>query len=240
MKQKLVALLVVSVMVASAFGAIGLSATKVEAQTATTLSLSATRYHPDPGQQYTLSGYLTDSTGGALVGKPIDIWVRHDGDNGILWKTMTTDSNGKYSTTASSTKTAYIRTLFNGDSAYASSRSDLVTVTVRIHTTIVWHVMGGANIFMYPAPTITRSSLPSTLYTMSVNVMPLDACLPLKFYMDGKQIPGTSYCPQTTVAGAVTFDLLTLSDGYHTISVSFVGNNQYYPASLSGTFLLQP
>ena len=136
MKQELVTLLLVSVMVASAFGAIGLSTTKVEAQAATTLSLSSTRYHPDPGQQYTLSAYLTDSTGGALAGKPIDIWVRHDGDNGKLWKTVTTDSNGKYSTTASSTQKAYIRTVFKGDSAYSGSRSDLVTVTPKQATNL--------------------------------------------------------------------------------------------------------
>ena len=71
-----------------------------------------------------------DSTGKALANKPIDIWVRHDGDNGILWKTMTTDSNGKYSTTASSTQKAYIRTVFKGDSSYAASMSSLVTISV--------------------------------------------------------------------------------------------------------------
>ena len=129
MKQKLVALLLVSVMVASAFGAISLSATKVEAATGTTLSLTATATTPQLSASPTPSpAPSADSTGKALANKPIDIWVRHDGDNGILWKTMTTDSNGKYSTAATSTQKAYIRTVFNGDSAYAGSRSDLVTV----------------------------------------------------------------------------------------------------------------
>jgi hypothetical protein len=60
MKQKIVTLLVVSVMVASAFGAMGLSATKVSAQTEITLTLTSTNYSPAAGQQYTLSGPLTD------------------------------------------------------------------------------------------------------------------------------------------------------------------------------------
>ena len=98
----------------------------------TTLTLTASTTTPLSGQSYTLSGSLSDGNGKALANKPIDIWVRHDGDNGKLWKTMTTDSNGKYSTTASSTKKAYIRTVFKGDSAYATSRSNFVTISVTL------------------------------------------------------------------------------------------------------------
>ena len=98
------------------------------------LSLSASNPSPAVGESYTLSGYLSDSNGKALANKPIDIWVRHDGDNGIRWKTITTDSNGYYGTSASSTQKAYIRTVFKGDSAYAGSSSDLVTVTPRVPT----------------------------------------------------------------------------------------------------------
>jgi protocatechuate 3,4-dioxygenase beta subunit len=74
MKQKLLALLMVSVMVASTFGAMGISATKVGAA-GETLTLSSTSYSPTVGEPFTLSGRLTDSSGNPLVNKSIDIFL---------------------------------------------------------------------------------------------------------------------------------------------------------------------
>ena len=50
----------------------------------------AHRKHHDPAVRPVLHalGFLKDSTGKALANKPIDIWVRHAGENGPLWKTM--------------------------------------------------------------------------------------------------------------------------------------------------------
>ena len=67
----------------------------------------------------------------ALANKPIDIWYRHAGETtGHLWKTIQTGADGKYSTTAVPAKTVYLRAVFKGDSAFAGSSSDLVTISV--------------------------------------------------------------------------------------------------------------
>jgi hypothetical protein len=92
------------------------------------LTLAASTTTPDANTNYNIFGVLTDSTGKALTNKPVDLWVRHDDDNGKLWKTMTTDGAGKFSTVANSARTAYVRTVFKGDSAYIGSKSNLVTI----------------------------------------------------------------------------------------------------------------
>jgi P pilus assembly chaperone PapD len=58
MKRQLLAILLTFVMLASAFAAMGISATKVAALTGTTLTVSSSDYSPAAGQSYTLSGYL--------------------------------------------------------------------------------------------------------------------------------------------------------------------------------------
>ena len=97
----------------------------------TSLTLTPSTATPQSGQSYTLSGSLSDSKGIALANKPIDIWYRHVGETtGHLWKTIQTGADGKYSTTAVPAKTVYLRAVFKGDSAFAGSSSDLVTISV--------------------------------------------------------------------------------------------------------------
>ncbi len=136
MKQKLLALLMVSVMVASTFGAMGISATKVGAA-GETLTLSSTSYFPTVGELFTLSGRLTDSSGNPLVNKSIDIfssgyWV------GLL-KPANTGTDGKYScgvivvpysgSGSWSTKTITYQSRYKVNGVYVAS-SNTVTVIV--------------------------------------------------------------------------------------------------------------
>jgi protocatechuate 3,4-dioxygenase beta subunit len=131
MKEKLLALLVVAVMVASAFGAIGLNATKADAQQMLSVTLSSTNYYPSSGQQYTLSGLLTDSAGNAY--KPIEIWYRSSGDTTYHYSnTIYTDANGKYSTTTSSSQTIDLIAIYVGVvGGHGSVRSNIVTINVQ-------------------------------------------------------------------------------------------------------------
>jgi hypothetical protein len=133
MKQKLVALLLVSVMVASAFGAMGLSATKVDAA-GTALTLSSTNYSPKVGQQYTLSGYLRDANGKGIANKPIDIYYHFTWSELTphVWRysnTVYTGPDGKYSTTTSSSQTVTIQTGYKVGGVYLAS-SNVVTINV--------------------------------------------------------------------------------------------------------------
>jgi hypothetical protein len=98
--------------------------------------------------------------------------------------------------------------------------------------------MEGASIFSDPNPTINKTVIGQAPYSMSVKVEPCTACLWLRWYLDGYELPSKLYCPQGTVASTTTFYVNGMSEGYHTIVVVVKGDNQYESASLAGTFLV--
>ena len=134
MKQKLLALLMVSVMVASTFGAMGISATKVGAA-GETLTLSSTSYSPTVGEPFTISGVLKDGSGNPLVNKSIDIFLA--GAWGGLLKPANTGTDGKYSlpvilmpySGSWSAQTVTVQSRYKVNGVYVAS-SNVVTITV--------------------------------------------------------------------------------------------------------------
>lgn len=111
------------------------------------------------------------------------------------------------------------------------------TPATRTQPILTWYPMDGASIFSDPNPTISKTVIGQSSYSMSVNVEPCSACLWLRWYLDGYELPSQSYCPQGTVASTTTFYVSGMSEGYHTIVIVFKGDNQYESASLAGTFL---
>ena len=108
----------------------------------------------------------------------------------------------------------------------------------RIQPLLTWYPMEGASIFSDPNPTISKTAIGESSYSMSVKVEPCTACLWLRWYLDGYELPSKLYCPQGTVASTTTFYVNGMSEGYHTIVVVVKGDNQYESASLAGTFLV--
>ena len=101
------------------------------------LSLFSTNMTPTAGQTYVVYGYLKDSLGNPLAGRSIDLWYRYEGDpvdNGKKLRTLTTDNTGKFMTELASSRFVNLRVLFNGDDAYADSRSDLVLIKPVMNT----------------------------------------------------------------------------------------------------------
>jgi len=107
MKQKIIALLLVTVMVASVCGAVGLTTTtKVDALTTTKLSLTASKITPLVGQRFTVTAQLkrwnpTTRSYVPLAGKPVTIWHNY---KGVRYNDVTnkfTDSAGKVSASQS-------------------------------------------------------------------------------------------------------------------------------------------
>jgi hypothetical protein len=147
MKRELVALLLVSLMVASAFGAIAFSETKAEAATATHIQLYTTNAYPAKGATYYIYGYLRDSNNNPVRYRPVAIWYRYSEEtSGRYLRTVTTDANGYFSTYASNCKTLGYRAVFSGDYYYAASKNpNLVWVYFsRYVTHMHLSVTGGA------------------------------------------------------------------------------------------------
>jgi hypothetical protein len=130
MKQKLLALLLVSVMMASAVGAISISAPKVAAATPTHIDLYTTNAYPTKWTTYTIWGYLRDSNNNPVPYRSVAIWYRYsDQSSGTLLRTVTTNANGYFSTNDVDCKSLGYRAVFAGDSNYdASKNTNLVWV----------------------------------------------------------------------------------------------------------------
>jgi hypothetical protein len=107
----------------------------------------------------------------------------------------------------------------------------------RIQPVLTWYPLDGASIFSDSNPTISKTAIGQSPYSMSVSVEPSTACLWLRWYLDGYELPSQSNCPHGTVASTTTFYVNGMSEGYHTIVVVFKGDNQYESASLGDTFL---
>jgi hypothetical protein len=112
------------------------------------------------------------------------------------------------------------------------------TPVTRTQPILTWDPTGGANIFLDLNPTINTTVIGQSSYSMSVNVEPSSACLWLRWYLDGYELPSQSNCTQGTVTSTTTFYVSGMSEGYHTIVVVFKGDNQYEWVSLGGTFLV--
>jgi len=108
----------------------------------------------------------------------------------------------------------------------------------RIQPILTWYPLDGASIFSDQNPTISKTTIGQSSYSMSVSVEPCSACPWLRWYLDGYELPSQSNCPHGTVASTTTFYVNGMSEGYHTIVVVFKGDNQYESASLGGTFLV--
>jgi len=133
MKQKLMALFLVILMVASAFTALSLTATPVAAATTTTTKITASTTNPTVGQ--TVAFTVTLKAGTKPLYRPVTIWhylnfQRYE--DGTHYTSL-----GLYSFTKTFATTGqrvyYVK--FAGDNSYASSQSTL-TVTVKYGTTL--------------------------------------------------------------------------------------------------------
>jgi hypothetical protein len=129
MKRQMLAILFVFIMVASAFGAVNLSATKVSAA-GETLTLASTNYSPTAGVQYTLSGTLKDAKRNPLANKPIDIYFHVEGGAWHFSNTIYTGTDGTYTTTTSSSETVYLQTGYYVNGAYPAS-SNVIKINVQ-------------------------------------------------------------------------------------------------------------
>lgn len=109
MKQKLVALLLVSAIIISALGALGaISAlgalgaptpqkTQVSSSSSNSLTLSSSAMNPQPGESFYLYGIFTHG------GKPgsnakVDIYFSRDNSPAFKWRSVVTDKNGFFRT----------------------------------------------------------------------------------------------------------------------------------------------
>ena len=108
---------------------------------------------------------------------------------------------------------------------------------IKMQPVITWHVMGGGDLMVGPNPTLNRSLYSE--YTLGVNVEPQSACIYLKWYLDGCELPSQTNCPSNGMAeSTATFYTSGMSLGYHTMVVVFEGDNNYLPTTLGGTFLV--
>src|SRR5665647_2142917 len=98
----------------------------------TTLSLTTSNPNPGSGVSYTISGNLYDSANAGVGGKSVTFYWQYAGDT--TWRTgptvQTATTTGYFSGSDADTKTIYYKAVFAGDSSYATSTSNVVTVTV--------------------------------------------------------------------------------------------------------------
>ena len=89
----------------------------------TTLSLNVANNNPAVNQQFTISGYLTDTNGTPLSGRAISVDVRLPSGDWTPGPGATTDANGHYSITTSEPAAGEYRyeVYFLGDGIYAGS-----------------------------------------------------------------------------------------------------------------------
>ena len=147
----------------------------------------------------------------------------------------TTQSNVTASPSPPSTQTSTASSSVNSTATPETSATPIPGT--RTQPILTWYPMDGASIFSDPNPTINKTVIGQAPYSMSVKVEPCTACLWLRWYLDGYELPSKLYCPQGTVASTTTFYVNGMSEGYHTIVVVFKGDNQYESASLGDTFL---
>jgi cytoskeletal protein RodZ len=157
--------------------------------------------------------------------------------------TATTNAATTANTATQSNMTASSSTLTSTATSSATPTATPETTATpipvtRIQPVLTWYQLDGASIFSDPNPTISKAAIGQSSYSMSVNVEPCSACLWLRWYLDGYELPSQSYCPQGTVASTTTFYVSGMSEGYHTIVVVFKGDSEYESASLGGTFLV--
>ena len=148
----------------------------------------------------------------------------------------TTQSNVTASPSPPSTQTSTASSSVNSTATPETSATPIPGT--RTQPILTWYPMDGASIFSDPNPTINKTVIGQAPYSMSVKVEPCTACLWLRWYLDGYELPSKLYCPQGTVASTTTFYVNGMSEGYHTIVVVVKGDNQYESASLAGTFLV--
>ena len=147
----------------------------------------------------------------------------------------TTQSNVTASPSPPSTQTSTASSSVNSTATPETSATPIPGT--RTQPILTWYPMDGASIFSDPNPTINKTVIGQAPYSMSVKVEPCTACLWLRWYLDGYELPSKLYCPQGTVASTTTFYVNGMSEGYHTIVVVVKGDNRYESASLGGTFL---
>ena len=147
----------------------------------------------------------------------------------------TTQSNVTASPSPPSTQTSTASSSVNSTATPETSATPIPGT--RTQPILTWYPMDGASIFSDPNPTINKTVIGQAPYSMSVKVEPCTACLWLRWYLDGYELPSKLYCPQGTVASTTTFYVSGMSEGYHTIVVVVKGDDQYESASLGGTFL---
>jgi hypothetical protein len=147
----------------------------------------------------------------------------------------TTQSNVTASPSPPSTQTSTASSSVNSTATPETSATPIPGT--RTQPILTWYPMDGASIFSDPNPTINKTVIGQAPYSMSVKVEPCTACLWLRWYLDGYELPSKLYCPQGTVASTTTFYVNGMSEGYHTIVVVVKGDDQYESASLGGTFL---
>ena len=148
----------------------------------------------------------------------------------------TTQSNVTASPSPPSTQTSTASSSVNSTATPETTATPIPGT--RTQPILTWYPMDGASIFSDPNPTINKTVIGQAPYSMSVKVEPCTACLWLRWYLDGYELPSKLYCPQGTVASTTTFYVNGMSEGYHTIVVVVKGDNQYESASLAGTFLV--
>ena len=148
----------------------------------------------------------------------------------------TTQSNVTASPSPPSTQTSTASSSVNSTATPETSATPIPGT--RTQPILTWYPMDGASIFSDPNPTINKTVIGQAPYSMSVTLQPCSACLWLRWYLDGYELPAQSYCPQGTVASTTTFYVSGMSEGYHTIVVVVKGDDQYESASLGGTFLV--
>jgi hypothetical protein len=148
----------------------------------------------------------------------------------------TTQSNVTASPSPPSTQTSTASSSVNSTATPETSATPIPGT--RTQPILTWYPMDGASIFSDPNPTINKTVIGQAPYSMSVKVEPCTACLWLRWYLDGYELPSKLYCPQGTVASTTTFYVNGMSEGYHTIVVVVKGDDQYESASLGGTFLV--
>jgi len=263
MKQKLVALLLITVMVASVCGAVSLTtATKVDALTTTKLSLTASKATPLVGQRFTVTAQLkrwnpTTRSYVPLAGKPVAIVHYY---KGVRYNDVTnklTDSAGKVSVSVvcGSTGVRYWYATFAGNSQYAKSQAGPVTVSVRISTTLYVWTPPVYNPAWLSDPThspVKQGGYAGVRYAVK-GADGKNPCGVAKYYIDSSLAGGTwmvtprspywQGCPAGLPGGAGGLilypeDTMELSLGWHTLRIHYLGDNTYAPCDFVGSFLV--
>ena len=99
---------------------------------ATSVALTTSNANPASGESYTLSGTLKDSNNAGLANKAVQFYWHYDGQTD--WTpgpTVQTTSTGSFSWSDYDTKNVTYKAAFAGESSYAASTSNVVTINVQ-------------------------------------------------------------------------------------------------------------